>query len=111
MKFDMGESTLQTLTRQTSTSSDDLGGLVKELAAAAEPLEGKFNGAPRAAFDNFKAHTDEVAVELDASLNAVLEGVAGMDRAFTEGEQDMVESTRAAESSSDFDGARFGARA
>ena len=38
-------------------------------------------------------------------------GVAGMDRAFTEGEQDMVESTRAAESSSDFDGARFGARA
>ena len=59
-------------------------------------------------FDNFKAHTDEVAVELDASLNAVLEGVAGMDRAFTEGEQDMVESTRAAESSSDFDAARFG---
>lgn len=58
MKFDMGESTLQTLTRQTSTSSDDLGGLVKELAAAAEPLEGKFNGAARAAFDNFKAHTE-----------------------------------------------------
>ena len=50
-------------------------------------------------------------MELDASLNAVLEGVVGMDRAFTEGEQDMVESTRAAESSSDFDGARFGARA
>ena len=45
MKFDMGASTLSTLTKQTSGSNDDLGGLVKELVAAAEPLEGSSTGA------------------------------------------------------------------
>lgn len=109
MKFDMGASTLGTLTRQTSSSSDDLGGLVRQLAAAGEPLEGKFNGSGRAAWDGFKSQTDEVANELNASLSAVLGGISGMDTAFTQGEQDMVEATRASQSSVDFDSARFGA--
>ncbi|AYD89014.1 hypothetical protein D4740_09400 [Actinomyces sp. 2119] len=110
MKFGMGVSTLGTLTRQTSTSNEDLGGLVKELVASAEPLEGRFNGVARASFDQFKSRTDEVAAELNSALSGILEGIAGMDTAFVQGEQDMAESTRAAESSVSFDAARFGGR-
>lgn len=109
MKFDMGASTLSTLTKQTSGSHDDLGGLVKELVAAAEPLEGRFNGTARAAFDLFKENTDEIAAELNGALAAILGGVSGMDTAFVQGEQDMAESTRSAQSSANFDAARFGA--
>ena len=49
MKFDMGSSTLSTLSSGTEGSHQDLGSLVLRLVAAAEPLEGKFNGAGRAA--------------------------------------------------------------
>ncbi|WP_136312969.1 hypothetical protein [Actinomyces procaprae] len=108
MKFDMGASTLTTLTKQTSSSNEDLGALVKELVVAAEPLEGRFNGSGRAAFDGFKARTDEVSAELNASLAAVLGGIRGMDTAFMQGEQEMTDSTRAAEGSVNFDSARFG---
>ncbi|QPL05346.1 MULTISPECIES: hypothetical protein [Actinomyces] len=107
MKFDMGATTLLTLTKKTSTSSDDLGALVRRLSTAAEPLEGKFNGHGRQTFDDFKAHTDEIAAEINSALAGVLAGIAGMDRAFTEGEQEMVEVTQAAKSSSDFESARF----
>ena len=108
MKFDMGATTLATLTKRTSTSSEDLGSLVRDLVAAAEPLEGRFDGEGRAAFNSFKTRTDEVAVEINAALSAVLEGIAGMDRAFVEGEAQMVDTTMSAQSSSDFDAARFG---
>ena len=80
MKFAMGANTLSTLTKKTSTSSDNLGSLVKQLAVAADPLEGKFNGSARAAFDSFKAHTDEIATDINAALSAVLGGISGMDR-------------------------------
>lgn len=108
MKFDMGATTLSTLTKKTSTSSDDLGSLVRQLAVAADPLEGRFNGTGRATFDDFKTRTDEIAVEIDAALSSVLMGIAGMDKAFIQGEEEMVETTQAAQASSDFDGARFG---
>lgn len=95
------------MTKKTSTSTDDLGALVKQLAQAGEPLEGKFNGAGRAAFDQFKAQSDQISVELNAALNAVLGGIAGMDVAFKEGDNDMFEQTRSTESSVSFDAARF----
>ncbi|WP_306316737.1 MULTISPECIES: hypothetical protein [unclassified Streptomyces] len=41
MKFDMGSTTLSTLTKSTSGSSDDLGALIQQLTAAAQPLEGR----------------------------------------------------------------------
>lgn len=110
MKFDMGASTLGTLTKQTSTSSDDLGALVKELVISAEPLEGRFNGTARAAFDGFKQRTDEVAAELNSSLGGILGGISGMDTAFVQGEQEMAEGTQAAETSVSYDAARFGRR-
>ena len=108
MKFDMGATTLATLTKKTSSSSDDLGALVRQLSEAADPLEGKFNGAGRATFDDFKVRTDEIAAEINAALSSVLAGIVGMDKAFTQGEEEMVETTQTAQASSDFDSARFG---
>ncbi|WP_341941948.1 hypothetical protein [Microbacterium sp. LWH10-1.2] len=80
---------------------------MKQLAQAGEPLEGKFNGAGRAAFDQFKAQSDQISVELNAALAAVLGGISGMDIAFKEGDSDMFEQTRSTESSVSFDAARF----
>jgi hypothetical protein len=40
MKFAMGAETLTVLTKQTSSANDDLGSLVKQLFAAAEPTQG-----------------------------------------------------------------------
>lgn len=109
MKFAMGSEVLSTLTKKTGASSEDLGSLVRELGAAAEPLEGKFNGAGRAAFDAFKGRTEEISVELNQALNAVLTGVSGMDRSFSEGDTTMADETRAKQASASFDAARFGA--
>lgn len=110
MKFAMGTETLTTLTKATSASGEDLGALVKELFQAAEPLESRFRGAGRAAFDQFKSRTDEISVELSQALSAVLQGISGMDTAFLQGESQMVDETQSIEGSSAFDAARFGAR-
>jgi hypothetical protein len=106
----MGSSTLATLRKQTSGSNQDLGALVKQLLAAAEPLEGKFNGAGKVAFDTFKANADEISAELNSALSAILTGQGGMDTSFLQGEQDMVQSTRSTQGAANFDAARFGAR-
>jgi uncharacterized protein YukE len=108
MKFAMGAETLSVLTKQTSTSHDDLGSLVKELFASAEPLQSKFNGAGRGAFDKFKGSTDEIAGELNAALAAVLGGIQGQNVAFQQGEQQMVDETNSAQAGAGFDSARFG---
>lgn len=108
MKFDMGAETLSTLTTQTSGSSDDLGALVKQLVVAADPLMQVHAGAAKTAFDTFKGRVDEVAAELNGSLAAVLGGISGMDRAFREGESEMVDHTRSTEGGAAFDAARFG---
>ena len=110
MKFDMGSQTLATLGRATSSASEDLGSYVRRLGQAAEPLEGRFNGEGRVAFDQFKAHTDEIAVSLNAALAAVLGGVAGQDNAFATGDSQMGDMSRQTHSSMDFDAAKFGAR-
>jgi uncharacterized protein YukE len=108
MKFAMGSDVLATLTTKTSSSGEDLGALVKELAAAAEPLEGTFNGSGRVAFDRFQAETERISVDLNAALGAVLTGLSGMDRSFAEGDQAMADETRAAEGAVSFESARFG---
>ena len=51
----MGSQTLSTLAKQTQGSSEDLGALIKQLIASVQPLEGKFNGAGRTAFDGSRA--------------------------------------------------------
>ena len=110
MKFDMGAQTLSQLSSQTSGAGQDLGALVRRLADAAAPLEGKFNGAGRAQFDQFKARTDEIAVNLDAALAAVLTGIRGQDQAFQRGASDQASASSQAQSSIDFDAARFSGR-
>ena len=111
MKFAMGASTLTQLGQRTSSSHEDLGALVRRLEQSAAPLEGRFNGAGRQAFDQFKANTDSIAAELNAALAAVLDGIHGQDSAFQQGDSDMSDQTRAAQSGAGFDSARFSGRA
>lgn len=107
MKFDMGAQTLSTLQKQTGGSSQDLGTLIKRLIAAAEPLEGRFNGSGKAAFDQFKAHSDEITAALNSSLAKILEGQGGMDKSFGTGDQEHADNARQAMGSANFDAARF----
>nr|WP_225954568.1 hypothetical protein [Kibdelosporangium phytohabitans] len=106
----MGSTTLSTLSKQTQGSSEDLGSLIKQLIAAAQPLEGKFNGAGRAMFDSFKARADEITVSLNSSLGAILGGQSGMDTAFRQGDAQMADNASSTTASANFDAARFGAR-
>lgn len=107
MKFDMGSQTLGTLTKQTRGASDDLGLLIRQLIAAAEPLEGNFNGAGRAKFDSFKTHADSITAELNSALGAILGGQSGMDSAFGTGDTEMADNATSSEGSANFDAARF----
>jgi uncharacterized protein YukE len=107
MTFDMGAQTLSQLTTATSSANDDLGANVRALSDAATPLEGRFNGEGRAAFDRFKVDTDAIATELNAALAAVLAGIDGQNTAFLTGEQQMAEETSTAYAGAAFDAARF----
>ncbi|WP_353941173.1 hypothetical protein ABII15_05695 [Streptomyces sp. HUAS MG91] len=107
MKFDMGSTTLATLTKSTSGSSDDLGALIQQLIAAAQPLEGKFNGEGKAMFDAFKAHSDEITAALNGSLSSILGGQSGMDTAFGTGDQEQSDNAQQNMSAANFDAARF----
>jgi uncharacterized protein YukE len=108
-RYDMGAATLGTLRQQTGGSNQDLGALVKKLIADAEPLEGKFNGAGKQAFDGFKSRADQISASLNSALSGILTGQGGMDTAFQRGEQDMVASTNSTQGAANFDAARFGA--
>ncbi|MBL1101898.1 hypothetical protein [Streptomyces coffeae] len=110
MKFDMGSTTLSELSKRTTSSSDDLGLLIRQLVAAAEPLEGKFNGVGKATFDSFKVRADEITAALNSSLQAILSGQHGMDTAFTAGTQEQADNARQNMSAANFDAARFGGR-
>ncbi|WNM35245.1 hypothetical protein RKE30_35210 [Streptomyces sp. Li-HN-5-11] len=107
MKFDMGAQTLSTLMRDSRGSSDDLGALIQQLVRAAEPLEGKFNGQGRRAFDQFKARADGITRELNSSLAAILGGQSGMESAFSSGDQEQGENARQQMGAANFDAARF----
>jgi uncharacterized protein YukE len=107
MKFDMGSTTLSSLTKQTQGSSEDLGALIKQLIVAAEPLQGRFNGAGRAAFDRFKANADAITADLNGALAAILGGQSGMDTAFVQGDTEMADNATSAQGAANFDAARF----
>ncbi len=106
----MGNQTLTTLARQSQGSSNDLGTLIRQLLMAAEPLEGKFTGAGKAAYDGFKARSDEITGSLNSALSAILGGQAGMDQAFQGGEQESADNANQSMAAANFDAARFGAR-
>jgi hypothetical protein len=96
------------LVKQTQGSSDDLGVLIHQLIAAAEPLEGRFNGVGRARFDQFKAHADEITAELNGSLGKILGGQQGMNTSFVQGEQEMGDNAASSAAAAPFSAARFG---
>ncbi|MDK1472970.1 hypothetical protein QNO07_05920 [Streptomyces sp. 549] len=110
MKFDMGNQALTTLMKQSRGSSTDLGTLIKQLVVAAQPLEGKFNGAGRQAFDAFKANSDEITASLNGALSSILGGQSGMEQAFGSGEQETADNARQSMASANFDAARFSGR-
>ncbi|WP_328631371.1 hypothetical protein [Streptomyces sp. NBC_00356] len=107
MKFDMGSTTLSTLGKSTSGSSDDLGALIQQLIAAAQPLEGKFNGEGKATFDAFKANADDITAALNGSLSSILGGQSGMDTAFGTGDQEQSDNAQQNMGAANFDAARF----
>ncbi|MDJ0345627.1 hypothetical protein QMK19_25880 [Streptomyces sp. H10-C2] len=110
MKFDMGSTTLSSLGKSTEGSSTDLGTLIRQLITAADPLEGKFNGAGKAAFDSFKLHADEITDALNGSLQGILGGQSGMDTAFVAGDQEAESNAHQTMSGANFDAARFSGR-
>lgn len=108
VRYVMGDETLSTLTRQTSSSNQDLGSLVKQLGRSADPIQDDFQGAGKVAFMEFKGHTDEIALGLNRALASVLQGVGGMDGAFAHGVEQQATETRGLMGSARFDSARFG---
>ncbi|MFF1559958.1 MULTISPECIES: hypothetical protein [unclassified Streptomyces] len=110
MKFDMGTQVLTNLMSGSRTSSTDLGTLIRQLIAAAHPLEGKFNGQGKVAFDSFKEHSDGITKELNAALSAILGGQSGMEQAFGTGDHEQGDNARQQMSAANFDAARFAGR-
>lgn len=106
-RWDMGNTTLSTLARKTSRANEDLGGLVKQLAAAATPLEGKMNGSGRRAFEAFKSRSDQIAADLNRGLGSVNRGQVLMDQTFGKGDEDMASNATQTMGVADFDGAKF----
>lgn len=109
-RWDMGKDTLSTLAKKTGSGTQDLGGLVKRLAAAAQPLEGKIQGGGYQAFQSFKGRVDGIAADLNAGLAAIAKGQQGMDAATRTGESDMAQAAKKAEGAANFDGAKFNKR-
>ena len=96
-RWDMGQDTLSQLAKKTSTGTQDLGGLVKQLVAAAQPLEGKMN-------------VDGIAADLNAGLAAINQGQSGMDTAFRGGDSEMADTAKKNQGAADFNAAKFGKR-
>jgi hypothetical protein len=107
MKFDMGVQTLSSLNRQTQGSSDELTTLIRSLVLAAEPLEGKFNGNGRVAFDSFKNNSEMIAAELRGSLNQIVGGQVGLEAAYSQGDNEFADNATSAQGTANFDAARF----
>ncbi|SEF44128.1 hypothetical protein SAMN04489712_10131 [Thermomonospora echinospora] len=106
-RWDYGQETLVNLARNTGDRGEELAGLVKALIVAAEPLSGRFNGAGKAAFDNFKARSDQIIADLKGGLDRVNVGQVGMEQAFATGDQSMADEAGRAMSTADFDAAKF----
>lgn len=112
-KFSMQQDTLVVLGQRTSTESDDLGQLVRNFVAAAEPLEETFNGPAKAAFNSFKSKTDDIAATLNNALVGICGSIEGQNKSFVEGASEGADAHAAAEGGANFaaaDTSRFAPR-
>lgn len=109
-RWDIGQDTLSQLAKRTSSGTQDLGSLVKQLVAAAQPLEGKMNGAGKQMFDSFKANVDGIAGDLNAGMAQINQGQFGMDTAFRSGDSEMADTAKKNQAGADFNAAKFGKR-
>lgn len=110
MKFSMESETLVRLGQRTQTESDDLGALVRQLVDAAEPLTESFNGPAKAAFNSFKARTDDIATALNNALAGIVGSIEGQNLAFVTAAEEGAVTHSGAEGSQDFGGQDFLAR-
>lgn len=106
-KWEIVDQALGNLAKQTSTSTQDLGGLVKKLVEVAAPLEGKIEGAGKAAFDGLKANVDQIAYDLNMGMGSIAQGQQGMDAALNAGQTAMADEANRAKKNSGFDAAKF----
>ncbi|RAY13173.1 hypothetical protein DPM19_22040 [Actinomadura craniellae] len=106
-RWDFGDQTLVTLAKNTGGSTQELATLLKQLIAAAEPLSGRFSGPGKAAFDSFKARSDQITADLTAGLGSVNQGQHGMHVAFATGGQTMADDAGRNMAAANFDGAKF----
>ncbi len=93
---------------QSQGQSQDLGALVRALVVAAEPLEGKFNGPGKVAFDAFKSQPDQVSTQLNSALNAIIGGQSGMNQSFSAGQSEFADNAKSSMGGADFSAASFG---
>ena len=105
MKFAMEADVLSILGKKTVTESDDLGALVRQLFAAAEPLEGKFNGPGKGAFNRFKVRVDDISTTLNNSLVSITGSIAGQHTTFVTASDDAEALHTSTEGSANFAGA------
>jgi uncharacterized protein YukE len=87
--------------KATAGRTTDLGGLVKQLVAAAAPLEGKFNGDGKRVFDVFKANVDQTAADLNAGMAHLAIGQKGVGTAVDSAQAAQVAAGKQATSSAD----------
>jgi len=106
-RWEVGDSTLNTLAQNTGGSGDELTSLIQQLVQAAEPLAGKFDGAGKAAFDSFKLQADSITADLRAGLGSIQEGQGGMNAAFTTGADTMADDANQNMGAANFDAAKF----
>lgn len=107
MKFAMEQDTLVRLGQRSATENDDLGTLVQQLVESAEPLEGQFNGPAKAAFNKFKANTDQIAASLNGALAGIVTSISGQNTAFVTGAEEGASTHESSEGASDFGGEAF----
>lgn len=104
-KFSMEGDALSVLGKKTATESEDLGALVRQLADAAEPLEGTFNGPAKASFNRFKLRTDDIATTLNNALVGITGSIAGQNRSFVTAADEGAETHTSAEGAASFEAA------
>lgn len=98
MKFAMEADALIQHGQKTETEHGDLGSLVRDLVAAADPIMKDFNGPGRAAFNTFKLKADSISGQLNAALAGILRSVGEQNNAFVaaaDESQDLYQSSMA----------------